>query len=61
MKDKQYDPARSNEKAPAPGMAAVDTHHPEENLIEESISEQQQEGKQGNAEPLDENEEGKRG
>ena len=30
MKEKQYDPARQNEKAPAPGMAAVDTHNPEE-------------------------------
>ena len=30
MKEKQYDPARQNEKAPAAGMAAVDTHNPEE-------------------------------
>jgi len=30
MKEKQYDSARQNEKAPAPGMAAVDTHNPEE-------------------------------
>jgi hypothetical protein len=30
MKEKQYDPARSNEKAPAEGMAAVDTHNPED-------------------------------
>lgn len=30
MKEKQYDPARQNEKAPAAGMAAVDTHNPDE-------------------------------
>lgn len=30
MKEKQYDPARQNEKSPAPGMAAVDTHNPDE-------------------------------
>ena len=30
MKEKQYDPARHNEKAPAAGMAAVDTHNPDE-------------------------------
>ena len=30
MKEKQYDPARHNEKAPASGMAAVDTHNPDE-------------------------------
>ncbi len=30
MKEKQFDPAGQNEKAPAPGMAAVDTHNPEE-------------------------------
>lgn len=30
MKEKQYDPARSNEKAPAAGMASVDTHNPDE-------------------------------
>ena len=30
MKEKQYDPARTNEQAPAKGMAAVDTHNPEE-------------------------------
>ena len=29
MKEKQYDPARQNETAPAKGMAAVDTHNPE--------------------------------
>ena len=26
MKEKLFDPARHNEKAPAPGMAAVNTH-----------------------------------
>lgn len=28
MKDKLYDPARINEKAPAEGMASVNTHMP---------------------------------
>ena len=30
MKEKQYDPARHNEDAPAEGMASVNTHNPEE-------------------------------
>ena len=30
MKEKQFDPARYNEKSPAPGLAAVNTHNPEE-------------------------------
>ncbi len=30
MKEKQFDPARHNETSPAPGMAAVNTHNPEE-------------------------------
>ena len=30
MKEKQFDPARHNETSPAPGMAAVNTHNPDE-------------------------------
>ncbi len=30
MKEKQFDPARHNEQSPAPGMAAVNTHNPDE-------------------------------
>jgi hypothetical protein len=30
MKEKAYDPARHNEKAPERGMAAVNTHNEEE-------------------------------
>lgn len=30
MNDKQYNPAGNNEEAPAKGMAAVNTHNPEE-------------------------------
>ncbi len=30
MKEKQYDPAGHNEESPAEGMAAVNTHNPEE-------------------------------
>ena len=32
MKEKQFDPARYNEKSPAPGLAAVNTHNPEEEV-----------------------------
>lgn len=32
MNDKQYDPARHNEEAPQKGMAAVNTHNPEEEV-----------------------------
>ncbi len=32
MKDKQYDPAGSNEQSPAEGMASVNTHSPEEEI-----------------------------
>lgn len=52
--DKQYDPARSNQSPPAPGIAAVNTHTPQEETIEKAMEEQQKEGKQGNSEPLDE-------
>ncbi|MGZ5287428.1 MAG: hypothetical protein ACXWB9_09605 [Flavisolibacter sp.] len=30
MKEKQFDPAGQNENSPAPGMAAVNTHNPDE-------------------------------
>ncbi|ANE51737.1 hypothetical protein [Flavisolibacter tropicus] len=37
MKEKQWDPARNNEQSPAPGMAAVNTHNPEEETPIEEI------------------------
>jgi hypothetical protein len=37
MKEKQWDPARHNEQSPAPGMAAVNTHNPEEETPIEEI------------------------
>lgn len=40
MKEKLYDPARFNEKAPAEGMAAVNTHSPEEEPEGEPINKQ---------------------
>ena len=52
-KDKLYDPARNNEQAPAPGMAAVSTHNPGEDEIEKAMDEQQEEGRQGNGELAD--------
>jgi hypothetical protein len=41
MKDKQYDPARSNERSPAEGFAAVNTHNPGEEENEQIIPPQQ--------------------
>lgn len=38
MKDKQYDPAGQNEKAPAKGMAAVDTHNPRDDAGNNEVS-----------------------
>ena len=35
MKDKQFNPAVSNETSPAKGMAAVNTHTEEETPVEE--------------------------
>lgn len=34
MEEKQYDPARHNEVAPAKGMASVNTHNPEEKKVQ---------------------------
>jgi hypothetical protein len=42
MKDKQFDPAKNNEKAPAPGMAAVNTHNPGEEPIEQPSNQKQE-------------------
>ena len=46
MKDRLYDPARHNEKSPAEGMAAVNTHAPEEEPMEELMAEQKEEGQE---------------
>ncbi|MFL5808705.1 MAG: hypothetical protein ACJ749_04240 [Flavisolibacter sp.] len=40
MKDKQFDPAGNNEKAPAEGMAAVNTHNPGEEPLEQLIKDE---------------------
>ena len=40
MKEKQYDPARHNEESPVEGMAAVNTHNPEEKEIPTTIENQ---------------------
>jgi len=40
MKEKAFDPARHNEQSPSEGMAAVNTHNPEEKPIEETIAQQ---------------------
>ena len=42
MKDKIYDPARHNETAPSKGMAAVNTHMPEETPVEATRSADQE-------------------
>ncbi len=36
MKEKQFEPAESNHVAPAPGIASVDTHNPDETSSKES-------------------------
>ena len=41
-KEKVYEPARHNEESPAPGMAAVNTHLPEEKPIDAVIEEQEE-------------------
>jgi hypothetical protein len=43
MKEKLFDPARHNEQSPAEGMAATNTHNPEETPIEETIAKQKKE------------------
>jgi hypothetical protein len=56
MKDKQFDPARHNEKSPAPGLAAVNTHNPEEQPMDQVLDDQlgkSEEGGQRNDEPQD--------
>jgi len=60
MKDKLFDPARHNEKSPAPGMAAVNTHMPEETPEAEVQKENENEnvadgaGEKGTAAPFGE-------
>ncbi len=41
MKDKQYDPARSNEQSPAEGFASANTHNPGEEKKENTVPPQQ--------------------
>lgn len=41
MKDKQFDPARSNERSPAEGFASVNTHNPGEEEEEQKVPPQQ--------------------
>jgi hypothetical protein len=41
MKDKQYDPARSNERSPSEGFASVNTHNPGEEEKEQPLPPQQ--------------------
>jgi hypothetical protein len=60
MKEKQFDPARTNEVAPAPGIAAVSTHNPQEENIDKAIEEQLKEKRQGNGEEKKEGEESDR-
>mgnify|MGYP007051642172 FL=1 len=57
MNDKIYEPARHNEKAPAPGMAAVNTHMPEEEPIENLMNENQPAQKNETSRPAEEKQE----
>ena len=47
MKDKLFDPARHNEKSPAPGMASVNTHSAEDDeAMTEKMGNTQEETKE---------------
>ena len=37
MKEKQFEPARGNTSSPAPGLAAVNTHNPDEEPVEKQM------------------------
>jgi hypothetical protein len=50
MGDKIYEPARHNEKAPAEGMAAVNTHMPEETPLKELSEEKSKQNANKNEE-----------
>jgi hypothetical protein len=53
MEDKQFEPAKNNESAPEKGIAAVNTHNPGEEPVEEPASNEnaaQKNGEAGDAE-----------
>ena len=41
MKEKQYDPAGSNEKSPIEGMAAVNTFNPDETELTKDVRQEE--------------------
>jgi hypothetical protein len=47
MKEKQFEPAKNNDSAPEKGIAAVNTHNPGEEPVEDQMNNE-------NAQPLDE-------
>ncbi len=58
MKEKQYDPAGSNEKSPIEGMAAVNTFNPDETELTKDVTEEKNDAQvKGEAAPEKENEE----
>jgi hypothetical protein len=58
MKEKQYDPAGSNEKSPVEGMAAVNTFNPDETELTKDVTEEKNDEQvKGEAAPEKENEE----
>ena len=53
MKEKQFDPARNNEKAPAEGIAAVNTHNPGEEPVEDLVKDQTKENNSSTEQNVD--------
>ena len=53
MKEKQFDPARNNEKAPAEGIAAVNTHNPGEEPVEDLVKDQTKENNNSTEQNVD--------
>jgi len=53
MKEKQFDPAGNNEKAPAEGIAAVNTHNPGEAPVEDLVKDQTNENNNSKEQEVD--------
>lgn len=57
MKEKQFDPAGINDESPAPGMASVNTHNPDEGQRSNDNANRQRQdkgGKTGESHEVDE-------
>jgi hypothetical protein len=54
MKEKQFDPARQNTDSPAPGLASVNTHNPDEEQVANDLDIQRMKAGQQEKESIDE-------